>query len=150
MTSVFPVNDSSLSNICGKVTCMKNTPVCIDGVHSQRIWKELTQSTTYKTNHHNWGLCQKQVSHAWISKCIPQNTVGCNYLSLPEIGSSGTKVLNCASISDTHEDSQHVDVILRTLRVPVIKWLACIYHPFLESCKMNHVIKQRSRRIVLY
>ena len=41
-----------------------------------------------------WGLCrQKQVSQAWISNCISQNTVGCNYLSLPEIPASGIKVL---------------------------------------------------------
>ena len=32
---------------------------------------------------------QKQVSQ--ISNCIPQNTVGCNYLSLTEIPASGTK-----------------------------------------------------------
>ena len=32
-------------------------------------------------------------TQVWISNCIPQNTVGCNYLSLPEIPASGTKVL---------------------------------------------------------
>ena len=36
---------------------------------------------------------QKQVSQAGISNCIPQNTVGCNYVSLPEIPASGTKSL---------------------------------------------------------
>ena len=41
----------------------------------------------------NWGLwCQKQVSQAGISNCIPQYSVGCNYLSLPEITASGAKV----------------------------------------------------------
>ena len=41
-----------------------------------------------------WRLwCQKQVSQAGISNCIPHNTVGCNYLSLPEIPASGTEVL---------------------------------------------------------
>ena len=34
--------------------------------------------------------CQKQFSQARISNCIPQYTVGCNYLSLPEIPASGT------------------------------------------------------------
>ena len=34
------------------------------------------------------------VSQAGISNCIPQNTVGYNYLSLPKIPVSGTKVLN--------------------------------------------------------
>ena len=43
----------------------------------------------------NWGLwCQKQVSQAGISNCIPQYSVGCNYLSLPEIPLFGTKVHN--------------------------------------------------------
>ena len=46
-----------------------------------------------------WGLCcQKQVSQAGISNYIPQFTVGCNYLSLPEIPASGNKVLICALI----------------------------------------------------
>ena len=44
----------------------------------------------------NWGLCcLKQVSQTGISNFIPQNTVGCNYLSLPEIPASGNKVHNC-------------------------------------------------------
>ena len=43
----------------------------------------------------NWGLCcQKQISQAWISNYIPQNTVGCNNLSMPEKPASGNKVLN--------------------------------------------------------
>ena len=47
---------------------------------------------------HIWGLCcQKQVSHAGTSNYIPQFTVGCNYLSLPEIPASGNKVLICSS-----------------------------------------------------
>ena len=41
-----------------------------------------------------WGhCCHKQVSQAGISNYIPQFTVGCNYLSLPEIPASGNKVL---------------------------------------------------------
>ena len=41
-----------------------------------------------------WGLwCQKQVSQAGLSNYLPQFTVGCNYLSLPEIPASGAKVL---------------------------------------------------------
>ena len=41
-----------------------------------------------------WGLCcQKQVSQARISNYIPQFTVGCNYLSLPEIPASDNKVV---------------------------------------------------------
>ena len=45
---------------------------------------------------HAW-ICQKQVSQAGIRNCIPQNTVGCNYLSLPEIIAPDTKVPNFES-----------------------------------------------------
>ena len=37
--------------------------------------------------------CQNQSSQAGISNCIPQYSVGCNYLSLPEIPPSGANVL---------------------------------------------------------
>ena len=41
-----------------------------------------------------WGIWwQKQVSQAGISNRIPQNTVGCNYLSMPEVPAFDTKVL---------------------------------------------------------
>ena len=40
-----------------------------------------------------WGLwCQKRVSHAGKSNCIPQNIVGCNYLFLAGVPAPGTKV----------------------------------------------------------
>ena len=43
---------------------------------------------------YTWGLCcQKQVSQAGISNYIPQFTVGCSYLSQPEIPVSCNKVL---------------------------------------------------------
>ena len=41
---------------------------------------------------HIW-IHQKQVSQAGISNYIPQFTVGCGYLSLPEIPASGAKVI---------------------------------------------------------
>ena len=48
-----------------------------------------------------WGLCcQMQVSQAGISNYIPQFTVGCNYLSLPEIPASWHKVHLCRA--DNH------------------------------------------------
>ena len=51
------------------------------------------------TNQDIWRLRrQKQVSQAGISNYIPQFTVGCNYLSLPEIPASGTKVLISALV----------------------------------------------------
>ena len=41
-----------------------------------------------------WGLWrQKQISQAGINNCIPQNTVGCNYLSMHGMPASGAKVL---------------------------------------------------------
>ena len=49
-----------------------------------------------------WGLwCQKQVSRAKISNCIPQYSVGCAYLSMHEIPASGTKVLMSFFLSDS-------------------------------------------------
>ena len=36
--------------------------------------------------------CQKQVSQTGISNCIPQYSVGCNYLSMPKISAPGAKV----------------------------------------------------------
>ena len=41
-----------------------------------------------------WGhWCQNQESQVRISNCIPQWSVGCNYVYLPEIPASGIKVL---------------------------------------------------------
>ena len=46
-----------------------------------------------------WGLCcQKQVSQTRINNYITQFTVGCSYLSMPEITASGSKVLIYASL----------------------------------------------------
>ena len=44
---------------------------------------------------HNCGLCcQKQVSQVGICNCIPQYSVGCNYVSVFVIPASGNKVHN--------------------------------------------------------
>ena len=49
-----------------------------------------------------WGLCcQKHISQAGISNYIPRLTVGCNYLSLPEIPASGNNVLICTLLDNT-------------------------------------------------
>ena len=41
-----------------------------------------------------WGFwCPKQVSQTVISNCIPQYSMGWNYLSMPEIPASGAKVI---------------------------------------------------------
>ena len=75
-----------------------------DGCHEKfrkntaNMQKDLCNKMVHGTNLHwiplnIWGLrCQKQVSQAGISNYIPQFTVGCNYLSLPEIPASGNKV----------------------------------------------------------
>ena len=61
---------------------------CHQGHHPLQ-WEHQTRLWTHN-NHYIW--CQKQVSQAWISNCIPHYYVGCNYLSMPEIPASGTKV----------------------------------------------------------
>ena len=53
-------------------------------------------SMFFNGNHtrHIWGhWCQTQASQAGISNYILEFTVGCNYLTLPSIASSGTQVL---------------------------------------------------------
>ena len=62
--------------------------------HCQWSVNDSYQSTMdYDTINTKWGLCcQKQVSQTEISNYIPQFTVGCNYLSLPELPASGNKV----------------------------------------------------------
>ena len=48
-----------------------------------KLTKNTSQLTLTGVLCHIWGLwCQKHVSQAWISNCIPQNTVGCNYWSM--------------------------------------------------------------------
>ena len=49
--------------------------------------------------------CQKQVSQAGIGNYIPQFTVGCNYVSLPEIPVSGNKVHICYHSLWSHKQS---------------------------------------------
>ena len=43
--------------------------------------------------------CQEQVSQAMVSNCIPKNTVGSNYLSLPDMPASDVKFLICTRFS---------------------------------------------------
>ena len=58
-----------------------------------------------------WGLwCQKQVSQAGISNCILQFTVGCNYLSLPEIPASGAKILLSCTGAQSSNELQWLDL----------------------------------------
>ena len=56
-------------------------------------------------------LVPKQVSQAGKGNCIPQYSVGCNYLALPEVPASGTKVL-----------------IYRTVRIYITPLLSSQHH----------------------
>ena len=56
-----------------------------------RCW--IQNSVRWMFSQHKWVLCcQKQVYQAGINNCIPQNTMGCNNLSLSEIPASDSKV----------------------------------------------------------
>ena len=75
-----------------------------------------------------WGLCcQEQVSQAWISNYIRQQTEWCNYLSLPEIPASGNKVPIC------------VVVVINT-SIPTLKasMFCTRISPARETCSLLH------------
>ena len=41
----------------------------------------------------SWGLwCEEHLSRVWLCICIPQNTMGSDYLSMPWISASGARV----------------------------------------------------------
>ena len=62
--------------------------------------------------HEDFGARSKyQVSQAGISNCIPQYSVGCNYLSLPEIPTSGAKVLLYCTLYTITVDRQLMQMI---------------------------------------
>ena len=70
----------------------------------------------------SWGLwCQKQISQAGIGNCIPQYCVGCNYLSIPEIPASGTKVLYYHMCLLCTIQKLHVSVIFFSLATRLIE-----------------------------
>ena len=71
---------------------------CMEFKHGMARWNELNRkliSLLYHYPVYKWGLwCQNQVSQTGISNCIPHYSVGCNYLSMPEMSPSVPKVLN--------------------------------------------------------
>ena len=95
------------TSIMDEVSRLIKTTVSIiltNGIHNAYVyfacWSTLTCCGTlfnaYVTTM-NWGLgYQKQVSQAGISNCIPQYSVGCDYLFLPGIHASGAKFYNWA------------------------------------------------------
>ena len=81
--------------------------------------------------------CQKQVSQAGISNYTPQFTVGCNYLSLPEIPASGNEVHICPytlpsikSVNQFHK-SYNAPVPYRTMHHTELR---CAY--FYSECAL--------------
>ena len=65
---------------------------------------------------------QKLACQAGISNYIPQFTVGCNYLSLPEIFASGTKVLIYPALQNLHYSEV-------PLMPSLIKLAGCLIQP---------------------
>ena len=95
-----------------------------------------------------WLWRQKQVSLSGISNCTSQLTVGCNYLSLPEIPAYGAKVLLCgksamgrgvkvkpihymsgvwASLNQCRPFRFGIVPVLLSYQTPVSYWLSCSY-----------------------
>ena len=62
----------------------------LSGITSMRTIMEVSAWDVDAYSIEWWLWCQNQVSQAGISNCIPQQTVGCNYLSLPEITETDT------------------------------------------------------------
>ena len=53
----------------------------------QLFWQSFKYWSSY-----DWPTVS-EITQAWINNCIPQYSVGCNYLSLPVIPASSTKML---------------------------------------------------------
>ena len=82
---------------------------------------------------HLWTL--RQVSQAGKSNCIPQYSVGCNYLCLPKIRASGAKVLK--TLLFFHAGHYFLHLLLRLCSaiqqfVHVSAWVALLIHFFLS------------------
>ena len=87
-----------------------------------------------------WGLwCQTQVSQTGISNCIPQYSVGCNYLTLPEISASGNKVLIYS-----------VKFFFENVIIIIIVWICCNWYVSIWPCAIvkavpNQYLKVKAR-----
>ena len=96
----LPSSSSSYqSEMCMNVEQVKLDRKKLDKFEWKPIVKYEESETVYSVDIHGihlfiWGLWrQKQISQKRISNSIPQYSVWGNYLSLPEIPASGTKVL---------------------------------------------------------
>ena len=85
-----------------------------------------------------WVLwCQKQVSQAGISNCIPQYSVGCNYLSMPEIPASGTWNQSAyITTSDAASDGKVVTMMWWTFDLVLLK--DCTYTDHASLFNVKH------------
>ena len=93
------------------------------------------------TRHIVWGLwCQKQVSQTGISNYVPQFTVRCNFLSLPEMPVSGAKVLIylllCVNlpVQGLNDSGQIVSMIWL-----LISWLL-VESGYQQACFIAHLL----------
>ena len=90
--------------------CDRKLPRVIYGtISSRRFWLSAAGTEKLVLEGDIWGL-MRQVSQAGISNYIPQFTVGCSYLSLPEIPASGTNVLIWMTLSVCLSDCPSVSV----------------------------------------
>ena len=81
-----------------------------------------------------------QVSQAWISNCIPQYSVGCSYLSLPEIPASGATVLTCDARLYLRPDITATSLQWRHNARPGVS----NHQP--HDCLLNHLFRRRSKK----
>ena len=94
---IYTITSSSHQSDLVVLLSHNNDNSIIDGVSTKRrnssaLAMELRLSCTKPSIWRLW--CQKQVSQIGISNCTPQYSVGCNYLSLPEIPASATNSYN--------------------------------------------------------
>ena len=77
------------------------------GSTDQEAWSDfqLDSKRSSIDNNNNWGLCDQKVSQAGINNYIQQSTVGCNYLSLPEIPEKSALRISCYTrwLKNTYE-----------------------------------------------
>ena len=78
--------------------CVRNSPGPMKSPHKEPVTRKMVPFDDVIMIWRHW--CQKWVSRARKSNYILQFTVGCNYLSLPEIPASGQKQVSPAGISN--------------------------------------------------
>ena len=97
---------------------------------------------------YTWGIwCQKQIYTAWTINNIQQYSVGCNYLSMPQIHAYGAKGPICASLNLVVIDSNK-DLVTYWQFIFGIKYtkLPSTKSPWIYGCTslVPHLIGPRS------